>query len=224
MQKCQGFHFFLSVNATVWWWCRRPFVIPTLSACSWNISLGSGPPDTFFSAHWSWRAWLTHYLLLFLLSVLLPHPLNCCLNVFPLDYPASSCTLHHECLLPLQHIFNPFAAFSFNDNARVTKDLSIAAFSKARRLPSWYCLYATTGFFYFPSPPKKNLELWLSQHTRSGHLCQYENYKDKWQGIEENGDLLNMDTLGKGAYKGAQWTGELIRDSSLNKCRDVWTT
>lgn len=76
----------------------------------------------------------------------------------------------------------------------------------------------------FLPPQKKNLELWLSQHTRSGHLCQYENYKDKWQGIEENGDLLNMDTLGKGAYKGAQWPEELIRDSSLNKCRDVWTT
>lgn len=33
-------------------------------------------------------------------------------------------------------IFNAFAAFSFNDNAKVTKDLSIATFSKARCLPS----------------------------------------------------------------------------------------
>lgn len=33
-------------------------------------------------------------------------------------------------------IFNPFAAFSFNDKARVTKDLSTATFSKTTCLPS----------------------------------------------------------------------------------------
>lgn len=50
------------------------------------------------------RHWLPHYLWLFLLPVLLPHPLNCS-NVFPLDYPASRSTLSHECLLPLQHLY-----------------------------------------------------------------------------------------------------------------------